>query len=211
MSRHPIFPLPLVAFPGERVPLHIFEDRYKQLFRSCLQNEEGFVIVSVQGNAVAAVGTYCEEIQVHREYDDGRMDITCIARGRKRILKVYQDQAYLEAETVDLLDSQNPEETAPLLEKAVELFDEILLVADQNTDTSKLKTPESAFEFGHLLGLELSGKQRLLELNSEKKRLEFVLDHLKKALPRIQMFEQIQSVVRQNGHFKKFPPLNLSE
>ncbi|MBS1636410.1 MAG: LON peptidase substrate-binding domain-containing protein [Bacteroidetes bacterium] len=71
----PMFPLNLVILPGEVKPLHIFEERYKQLIHDCLQNSANFGIPYINNNSVSEFGTEVRITKVVKVYDNGEMDI----------------------------------------------------------------------------------------------------------------------------------------
>ena len=77
--RLPLFPLQTVFFPGETVPLHIFEDRYKQLIQDCLKEAMTFGI-PVYIDKSLAYGTEVQLKEVVNTYVDGSMDVVCVAR-----------------------------------------------------------------------------------------------------------------------------------
>ena len=72
-----LFPLNLVVFPGERLNLHIFEPRYKQLIKDCLESGSTFGIPSYVLNKTE-FGTEVQIEEVTKTYSDGRMDIKTI-------------------------------------------------------------------------------------------------------------------------------------
>jgi len=71
----PLFPLSLVAFPGEELNLHIFEKRYRQLVKDCMANELSFGIVTVLDKKLSDIGTEMEILEISHIYGDGKMDI----------------------------------------------------------------------------------------------------------------------------------------
>ena len=84
----PIFPLSIVVYPGETLNLHIFEDRYKQLVKESIDSKKPFGIPAVIDNGVADLGTSVAVINVAKEYEDGKMDITVQGLQVFRILEV---------------------------------------------------------------------------------------------------------------------------
>jgi uncharacterized protein len=71
----PMFPLNLVILPGEVKPLHIFEERYKQLINDCLQNNAHFGVPYISSQTVSEFGTEVRITKVVKVYDNGEMDI----------------------------------------------------------------------------------------------------------------------------------------
>jgi Lon protease-like protein len=103
----PLFPLNTVLFPGQLLPLHIFEDRYRQMIGECLQTGTPFGVVLIRsGEEVGAaaephaVGTTANIIQVDR-LDDGRLNIICAGNARFRLQRTYHDRPYLRS-VIDL-------------------------------------------------------------------------------------------------------------
>lgn len=98
----PLFPLNMVLFPGMMQPLHIFEERYKEMVHFCLETTTPFGVVwdrpqvgdEVEG--LAAVGTSAAIVHVER-LEEGRMNILAVGRSRFRILAMFQDRPYLMA------------------------------------------------------------------------------------------------------------------
>jgi Lon protease-like protein len=77
----PLFPLGLVALPGELVPLHVFEERYKAMVGRCLAEGSEFGIVWVSDDGLREVGCACEIAEILETTEDGRINL--IARGTR--------------------------------------------------------------------------------------------------------------------------------
>src|SRR5438094_3163303 len=101
----PLFPLDLVLLPGVPLPLHIFEPRYKEMIKECLDQNRAFGIIRSKGEALATIGCTAEIMNVLKTYPDGRMNI--LAEGKKRfeVLQVNQERAFLRAEVFYLDDA----------------------------------------------------------------------------------------------------------
>jgi Lon protease-like protein len=70
-----LFPLDLVLLPGEQRPLHVFEERYKELIGECLEDGVEFGLVLADEDGLRPVGTRAAVVEVLQEFDDGRMDV----------------------------------------------------------------------------------------------------------------------------------------
>src|SRR5436305_12257868 len=90
-----LFPLPLVLVPTERIPLHIFEPRYKELIGECLENGQTFGIVLATGDgAVHEIGTKASVEEVLEVLDDGAMNIVVEGRERFRLLELTSGRSF---------------------------------------------------------------------------------------------------------------------
>src|SRR5450755_1969932 len=92
----PLFPLDLVLLPGTKLPLHIFEPRYKELAAECLAQNKPFGVVRAKEEGVAEIGCTAEILSVAKKYADGRMDV--ITRGVRRfeVMEVNQERSFLQ-------------------------------------------------------------------------------------------------------------------
>src|SRR5680860_847045 len=81
----PLFPLQSIFFPGETVPLHIFEQRYIQLIHDCRREAVTFGVPVYINNNVA-FGTEVQLVEIVNSHESGEMDVTCVARQVFRIL-----------------------------------------------------------------------------------------------------------------------------
>ena len=92
-----LFPLDIVLVPGERLPLHIFEDRYRELIAECLENSTEFGLIFRQGVALSGVGTRAEVHDVLRRYPDGRLDIVVVGGNRFRLVEETEGRSFVTA------------------------------------------------------------------------------------------------------------------
>jgi Lon protease-like protein len=100
----PLFPLHTVLFPGRPLPLHVFEQRYRDLLRDCLASDRRFGVVAIRSGAEAGadvdlfeVGTIAEIKHVER-LPDGRANLVTRGMQRFRIEHLVPGSAYLCAE-----------------------------------------------------------------------------------------------------------------
>lgn len=106
LIRLPLFPLNIVLFPGQMVPLHIFEPRYRLMIEQCEKDKSPFGVVLIRQDTPAdaptvphTVGTTARLMNVDR-LPDGRMNIVVAGETRFRILELYDDQPYLTGDVV---------------------------------------------------------------------------------------------------------------
>ena len=121
----PLFPLDLVLLPGVPLPLHIFEPRYKEMIKECLEKKSPFGIIRAKEEAFVNTGCTAEVINVLKTYPDGRMNILVEGQKRFEVLQVNQERSFLRAEVFYLEDETDPAAAADI-EKALALHGEIM-------------------------------------------------------------------------------------
>ncbi len=99
----PLFPLNTVIFPGQLLPLHIFEERYKLMIKDCLARDATFGVVLIRaGSEVGEAATPYEVGTLARlrkvdQVEEGKMNILCLGEARFRITALNEEQPYLSA------------------------------------------------------------------------------------------------------------------
>lgn len=181
--RMPLFPLRLVVFPHDVVPLHIFEERYKRLIADVRGGGEAgrFGIVLVEERGTAEVGCAVSLERVMQEYEDGRMDI--LVRGREVIAvrEVMHDQPYFTAQAEVLRDVPEPVEERHRA-TATALLLRLGEVAKVSAERVEGATELTAYRLAGAAGLSASQRQRLLEVRSENGRLILLAQLLREAI-----------------------------
>jgi Lon protease-like protein len=191
----PLFPLDVVFFPGEDLPLHIFEPRYRLMINECNKQKTPFGIVLVKPDSQHlkeepySVGTMAK-IEVLDQLEDGRMNL--IARGlqRFRILELQRHKPYLSG-IVDVFEdrAEQDQTQATCATQAGELFNAYLqvliqVIGKESIDFSLPTAPEELSHFiAYFLDVPNQRKQQLLELTSTTKRLEEEIDILRQEMP----------------------------
>lgn len=207
-ERLPLFPLSLVLLPGEPVPLHIFEPRYKEMVALCLREDLAFGIVHANEERLAKVGTTAWIRRVVTRYDDGRLDIVVVGGTRFRLTEVHRDRAYL---TADVRPVEDPDgETVPpdLRERVIAQHMKLVEMAGGDVRPEAYQGPmEVSFVVARNAGMELEQKQEFLEEESEIARLTFLVDHFEAILSRVQRVKEIRDLSRGDGHADGFPEL----
>ncbi len=201
----PLFPLGIVLYPDERRPLHIFEPRYKDMARYCLDEEAPFGIVFFEEGSMAEVGSTAVIDRVTRRYDDGRLDILVTGAARFRIHGLHEERPYLTAD-VELIE--DPAEPPPqdMKERVITQHMKLLELAGHTVRPSLYEgVSRLSYVLAQNAGLQARQKQRLLEMPTEEERIGFLIAHFEALIPRIEQQEDLRRRVRSNGHFKGFP------
>ena len=203
----PFFPLNLVAFPGQELNLHVFEPRYKELVRDCVANKSNFAIPSYVKNKIE-YGTEMKLVNIAKEYSDGRFDIETKAINVLHVLNMqnpYRDKLYAAGDVEILTNVDNGDIILKeaLFESLTELYK---LVEIQKVP---LNTDFRVFDIAHQIGLSKEAEYDLLQLREERQRQRFLLDHLKVILPQLRDIQKSKELVKMNGHFRHYDPLEF--
>jgi len=200
----PLFPLGIVTLPGAATPLHIFEERYKEMIARCLAENLEFGIVWFNGEAISNAGCTVRILEVTKRYDDGRMDILTRGRQRFQILEIIEEKAYLEARVLFFEDA--PEvmaaEMAQLAAKGEAVFKELvgLLSNDEAVDGLDLSDPKDlSFTIAGFDGFGAMEKQAFLEMTSTRNRLDKGIAALEKVVARVRLTSEVERIVGGNG------------
>jgi uncharacterized protein len=204
----PVFPLEIVTFPGEKLNLHIFEPRYKQMIRECIELKKPFGLPPVFGNKPSEHGTLMEITEVAKVYDNGEMDIRTVGVSVFRVLEYVRqipDKLYAGAIVTypDNVMEQGDTQLSRLLMDEVKRLYTLLNVE------SKFPTEKKAmvsYEIAHLVGMNKEQEYEMLQLFNELQRLEYIRRHLKNIVPVIQELEAMKERVQRNGHFRNLNP-----
>jgi Lon protease-like protein len=207
----PIFPLSVVVYPGEKLHLHIFEPRYKQLINECNNNNKPFGIPSVVNNRQQELGTLVELTDIVQVYDNGEMDIK--TRGLKvfrvlEIIKTIPDKLYSGA-IVNYPDNDEDAGNRELMQKVVKGVKELHRLLNISKDFKKPETELISYDVAHHAGLSLDEEYEVLGLLKEIQRQEYLKRHLQKVLPMLMEMEQLKEKVKLNGHFRNLSALDL--
>ena len=167
-----LFPLGLVAYPSKYIPLHIFEERYKNLINECINKESEFGIVYQDSNGLAKIGCTVVVKEILNRYSDGRMDI--VSEGKKIFRLDNQSiKNKLTIGEVSYLPNIKPLSRGkfePLKEKYLQLLIMLGLKEDISRHLEKTKT----FELLEMMQLSPEFELELISLNSELQRVEIL-------------------------------------
>jgi len=200
IERFPLFPLGLVLLPGEKVPLHIFEDRYKQMIGECLEEEREFGIIWLADDALKDVGCAARITRVLERFDDGRMNIVVEGTTPFRLERRIGDLAY-PAGDVELLDDEPGTDDAALERARKSYADLVEEVTDARPEPDALAELD-AYGMAATLEIAASAKQALLELRAEPARLEQLEALFDEALKRIRTATRVAEQASGNGHLR---------
>jgi Lon protease-like protein len=198
----PLFPLDLVLLPGVPLPLHIFEPRYKEMIKECLERKSSFGIIRAKQEAFVNTGCTAEVINVLKTYPDGRMNILVEGQKRFEVLQVNQERSFLQAEVFYLEDETDPA-AASDIKKAIALHGEIMELAGARAEeTESANASQLAYRLAGSLPFDPDFQQALLEMNSEAKRIQAIISFFQRILPALQRSASAKQRAGGNGHVK---------
>src|SRR5258708_1198427 len=196
----PLFPLQVVLLPGTELPLHIFEDRYKEMIGEVLKEHHEFGVVLASEKGIVNTGCTATIDRVLRRYPDGRMDI--IARGRRRfeILLLNDEKTYLRG-SVDFFDDEQAVPPQPDIPKrAIRGSNELqALSSNQPLAPEQSQEPQLSFRLAQPVP-DLDFRQLLLATRSEAERMRQLADFFPSYLIRQRRIQHVKDVAPRNGH-----------
>ena len=214
-STLPIFPLPLVLFPGVTIPLHIFEPRYRRMLVDCLERDRRFgILFLAEGESEDSLGVSGDvgcvaHVESHDELPDGRSNI--IVAGRERFVLralVTSPLPYRVGMIVPYEDTPEPAALLePLAARVRERFDRIARAARAISDDEHQSVPDLpedpallAFRIASFIDLDVADRRRLLASTSPGERLRSVDGVLGSAVDPMEQRAATHLRAKTNGH-----------
>ena len=194
----PLFPLGIVALPGELIPLHIFEERYKTMIQMCLGEEREFGILWLSDDGLREIGCACAIDRVIEQMEDGRMNL--LVRGT-RPFRVLERQGHLPypAGVIEFVEDREDQVDTDLTNGAHEAYAELYKRAtDRDPDPEEL-AGMTAYAMAATVDFGLDAKQGLLDMRSENARLRLVTRLFRAAIKRLELVDKVQERAQSNG------------
>lgn len=207
----PIFPLGIVVYPREKLHLHIFEPRYKQLILECKEAGKPFGIPTVISNKMNEMGCLVEVKDIVQTYDNGEMDIKTAGLRIFRVLEVLKsvpDKLYGGA-IVNYPENEEDAGNRELMHKVVRGVKELHRLLNISKDFKKSESELISYDVAHHAGLSLEEEYEVLGLLKEVQRQEYLKRHLQKVLPMLMEMEHLKDKVKLNGHFRNLSAFDL--
>jgi len=196
----PLFPLETVLFPRTPLPLHIFEERYKEMMKEVIEAHGEFGIVQSGEKGIVNMGCTAMVEKVLRTYPDGRLDLLTVGRRRFEIIMLDDERPFLRG-SVEYFDD---EEFSPcedgVRRKVLEGFNEMIdLAIPQTYQQPELSDPQLSFQLAQSIP-DLKLRQSLLATRSECERMQSIARFFEKWLPAQRLTAHMRSVAPLNGH-----------
>ena len=201
-----LFPLPLVLVPTERIPLHVFEPRYKELIAECIESDAEFGLVLAAGDgAVHEIGTRARVVEVLEELEDGRLNIVVEGGDRFRLLELTSGRSFATALAEDVVDDDDGAEDEDE-HRALELFRGLVETAEAEVDVPESDAPALDFQLAARVDFGVEAKQELLAMTSPRARMKRLVTLLETALEALRRERQLQTRAGGNGKVSPLDP-----
>jgi Lon protease-like protein len=200
-----LFPLPLVLVPTERIPLLIFEERYKELVAECVETDGEFGLVLATGDgAVHEIGTRARIASVVEELEDGNLNIVVEGGERFRLLELTRGRSFQTGVVEEVVDDDDLPEDEDLT-RALTVFKDLAAAADSDVDIPEPDSPDFVWELAARVDFGVEPKQEILASTSPAQRMRRLVELLETSLEAVKIEQALRERAKRNG---KVSPLN---
>ena len=200
----PLFPLQVVLFPRTALPLHIFEERYKQMIGEVLRGKSEFGVVLAGEKGIVNTGCTASVDKILKKYPDGRMDLLTIGRRRFEIIMLNDEKPYLRG-AVEFFDDEESGPIPPdVRERVMDAYNDIRTMQQSEQFEPELSDPQLSFQLAQVVP-DLDFRQVLLSTRSEADRMRQLADFFPAYTSKQRQIRHARAVAPTNGH-AKWPP-----
>lgn len=197
----PLFPLQLVLLPGTTLPLHIFEDRYREMMNELLVRGGEFGVVQTTNNGILNAGCSAVIERVLQRHQDGRLDILTVGRRRFRVFSLNEERSFLRG-SVEFFDDEPELPIADLRRASIQMYEQVRQTdAEGDLDELDVEDPQLSFQIAAAV-TDLDLRQLLLVSKSENERLRRLLELMPAHLEQRFAGEKVRAAAPKNGHGK---------
>ena len=193
-----LFPLGIVLLPTEQLPLHIFEERYKELVDECLQQDGEFGLVYADDDGLRDLGTRARVVEVLTRFEDGRLNILVEGGDRFRLVELTDGRSFSTGLVMPIEDVDDSAEAAAV-DEALRLFGLLREVTESEVDVPERELSQLSFALAGKVELPADDKLGLLAETSERLRMELVQELLAHALLTAQRVRRASERASTNG------------
>jgi Lon protease-like protein len=199
MAEIGLFPLGLVLLPTERVPLHIFEPRYRELIEESLEQDVPFGVVFADDDGLREIGTLATITEVTERFEDGRLNIVVEGVERFRLLELTDGRTFATGR-VEPVDDQHDPARPEDIERALVLFGQLVELTSSAVETPAAEIPGLSFAIAGCFDFSPDLKQELLDESSERVRLVRLCELLAIAAETVERQQRIALRAQTNGN-----------
>lgn len=195
----PLFPLHVVVFPRTALPLHIFEERYKEMVGEAIRDSSEFGVVLAKEEGIVNAGCSVSVEKVLQMYPDGRMDILTRGQRRFEILTLNGEKDYLQGEVSFFDDDDFAPVAADVRDQAVTHYRQFSALATAKDEPEPdMNDPQLSFQLAQSVP-DLDFLSGLLRQRSESRRLQQLSQFLSEFIPRQRTIERMKDLAPTNG------------
>jgi Lon protease-like protein len=196
----PLFPLQVVVFPGTPLPLHIFEERYKELVGDAIRDNSEFGIVLAREDGIVNAGCTVIVEKLTEMFPDGRMNVLTRGKRRFEVLSLNEDKAYLQAEVRYFEDDDFRPPPPELRQQAIEHYQALSkLESAREISEPDEQDPHLSFQLAQAVP-DVNFLSVLLRQRSETGRLRELNEYLAQYIPRQRAIERVKALAPTNGY-----------
>ena len=193
-----LFPLGIVLLPTEQLPLHIFEERYKELVDECLEQDGEFGLVYADDDGLRDLGTRARVVEVLTRFEDGRLNIVVEGGDRFRLVELTDGRSFSTGLVTPIEDVDDSAEAAAV-DEALRLFGLLREVTESEVDAPVRDLSQLSFALAGKVELPADDKLGLLAETSERVRMELVQELLANAVLTAQRVRRAAERASTNG------------
>ncbi len=189
--------------PGSPLPLHIFEERYKQMVNECLESGAEFGMVLADESGTRSVGCTATIVELVERYEDGRLVILVEGSRRFKLNEIMSGKPYYVGD-VEYIEEGPEEDVGSLAEECVALLERVVAAATEGSVDIEIEPPyrNLSFTIAGRIEFDLDTRQQILELATERERLVKVRELLTEVAERLEREQQAREKAQRNGHLR---------
>ena len=189
--------------PGAPLPLHIFEERYKQMVDECLESGAEFGMILADEAGTRQVGCTAKIVELVQRYDDGRMVILVQGARRFKLNNVMTGKPYYVGD-IEYLEDEPVEDVSALAEECIALLERVIETATEGSVGIEVEPPyrNLSFAIAGRIEFDLEARQEILELSTEEERLAKVKELLAEAADRLEREKAAREKAETNRHLR---------
>jgi Lon protease-like protein len=192
-----IFALGTVLSPGELLPLHIFEERYKELIQECVDGNRPFLLLFTDDDGTREVGCTARVVEVLERFDDGRMNIVVQGGSIMQVVELTRGRSFTTGRAVELDDDLEADDER---QAAIAIFRRFAAAAGlEETDDLEETTGPLSYAIMARVDFPPAEKQSVIEMRAERDRLMALVELLARGMQNLQRVEEIRRRAQGNG------------
>jgi Lon protease-like protein len=201
----PLFPLQVVLFPRTSLPLHIFEERYKEMIADVQRGHTEFGVVLAGEKGIVNTGCTATVEKIVKKYPDGRLDLISLGRRRFEIILLNDEKPYLRG-AVEYFDDDSSDPISPEVRKRViDSYNDLRSIAQSEpVQEPEMSDPQLSFQLAQAVP-DVDFRQVLLATRSEAGRMRRLAEFFPSYNSRQRRIQHARAVAPTNGHAKGTP------